>query len=386
MGDVEEVVARDSQVDSLGALRVAAVLHHALEVGVHLGLRRVGRLGPAMHGGLDALHGEVGALDDAQLDGRASAATALDRPGGERALHPVRLGQIRLEHDTRPERDELLLVEHLAKGRHRQVEVAMLLHVEVDELRRQVAVGVAVAMAQGLLVEDAQPRLHALHGVTEGHQVDLAEDGGHLHRDVLHVLAGEEGEIGFEPTRRFTLSQDRLAEQVEVQAHTRATALGQVALELLLLARQDQRLGLVTQAGHDRGHHHARQVVAHDPAEHEGHSLPPLHEVWSAVAMEQIAELVGDPLGPATAEGLIDEGDGELFAARILHHAGEAARLRYLGRCLLARASRSSVAASSTARPARSLRRVIADMAPIAWPAWIEMLRPRPRGAPQRRK
>src|SRR5438876_4205621 len=37
-----------------------------------------------------------------------------------------------------------------------------------------------------------------------------------------------------------------------------------------------------------------------------------------------------------------------------------------------ARASRSSVAASSTARPARSLRRVIADMAPIAWPAWIE--------------
>ena len=102
--------------------------------------------------------------------------------------------------------------------------------------------------------------------------------------------------------------------------------------------------------------------------------------------MEQIAELVGDPLGPATAEGLIDEGDGELFAARILHHAGEAARLRYLGRCLLARASRSSVAASSTARPARSLRRVIADMAPIAWPAWIEMLRPRPRGAPQRRK
>src|SRR5439155_10270058 len=98
---------------------------------------------------------------------------------------------------------------------------------------------------------------------------------------------------------------------------------------------EDQRFGLVTQAGDDWRHDHARQVVAHDAAEHEGHSLPPLHELWGAVVMEQIAELIGDALGPATAEGLIDEGDGEVFAARILHHAGEAARLRYLSRRLL---------------------------------------------------
>ena len=51
--------------------------------------------------------------------------------------------------------------------------------------------------------------------------------------------------------------------------------------------------------------------------------------------MEQIAELVGDALGQATAEGLIDEGGGGLLPARIIHHAGEAARLRYLSRRLL---------------------------------------------------
>src|SRR5439155_20671079 len=108
--------------------------------------------------------------------------------------------------------------------------------------------------------------------------------------------------------------------------------LAQAAMQLVMLAWEDQRFGLVTSAGNDWKHDHARQVVAHDAAEHEGHSLPPLHELWSAVAMEQIAELVGDALGQATAEGLIDEGDGELLAARIIHHAGEAARLRYLSR------------------------------------------------------
>src|SRR5712691_11786915 len=105
--------------------------------------------------------------------------------------------------------------------------------------------------------------------------------------------------------------------------------------ELLLLGGQDERLGLVAQAGHDRRHHDAREIVAHDPAEHEGDPLPPLHELRRAVALEEVAELFGDTLRPSAAEGLIDEGDGELLAARVFHHAGEPPRLGLLLRRLL---------------------------------------------------
>ena len=49
VGDVEEVVAGDAQVDGRRVLGPAAVLEHALVVGVDLGLGLVGRLGPAVH-------------------------------------------------------------------------------------------------------------------------------------------------------------------------------------------------------------------------------------------------------------------------------------------------------------------------------------------------
>ena len=78
--DVEEVVAGDAEVDGARVLGTAAVLDHALPVGVHLALGLVGRLRPSVELGLDALHGEIGALDDAELDRRAAAAARADRP------------------------------------------------------------------------------------------------------------------------------------------------------------------------------------------------------------------------------------------------------------------------------------------------------------------
>ena len=56
---------------------------------VHLGLALVGRLGPAVHRGLDALHGQVRALHDAQLDRGTPAGPPRERPLGEATLHTV---------------------------------------------------------------------------------------------------------------------------------------------------------------------------------------------------------------------------------------------------------------------------------------------------------
>src|SRR5436309_4270388 len=73
-------MAGDAQVHRLDVLGQAAVLEHALVLGVDLDLRLVRRLRPAVHRGLDTLHGEVRALDDAQLDRRPAAGRPRNRP------------------------------------------------------------------------------------------------------------------------------------------------------------------------------------------------------------------------------------------------------------------------------------------------------------------
>ncbi len=78
------------------------------------------------------------------------------------------------------------------------------------------------------------------------------------------------------------------------------------------------------QARHDGRHHQAWQVLAHQRAHREPDALPPLHETRRPVAFEQVVELVRDALGPAAAEGLVGERDGELLAPRVLHQACEA--------------------------------------------------------------
>ena len=141
----------------------------------------------------------------------------------------MRLGQVGLKDHASGQHEELTLVEHLAEGRHREVEVAMLLHVEVDELGYPLPVGTPVLMTQSLTVEHAEPILDSLHGVTKGHEVDLAEDRRDLDRDVLHLLAREEGEIGLQPSRRLPLTQDCLAEQIEIEANAGGSALHEIA-------------------------------------------------------------------------------------------------------------------------------------------------------------
>ena len=129
VGDVEQVVARDAQVDRRRVLAAAAVLEHAFVVRVHLGLGLVGRLPPAVRRGLDALHDQVRALDDAELDRRAAAGMARERPFREGALDAVRVGKIGLQDDARAQQSKLRFVEHLAERRDGQVQIPILLHV-----------------------------------------------------------------------------------------------------------------------------------------------------------------------------------------------------------------------------------------------------------------
>ena len=67
-GDVEEVLAGHAQADVAGALGRHRPGEHALVVGVGGLLGGPGGQLPAVDLGVDLLHGQVGALDDADLD------------------------------------------------------------------------------------------------------------------------------------------------------------------------------------------------------------------------------------------------------------------------------------------------------------------------------
>ena len=334
VADVEEVVTGDADVHRAGVLRPAGVREHPFVVRVHLDLGRVRRLRPAGQRGLDALHREVRALDDAELDRRAPAVRTRARPGGQRPLRAGGVRKVRLQHDTRAERQEFGLVEDLLEGGHRRRQIAILLHVEVDELRRSATRMVAEEMAERLAIERAQAVLHQLDRVTERNQVDLAQNRGDLDRDVFDVIAGEERQVRREATRCLTLAEDRLAELVQVQPDTGAAALLEIAPEVGFLARNDHGATLVAKPRDDRRHHDAREVVRHHAAHGERRPLPPLHVVGDAVAGEKPAQLVGDARRTVAPKGLIDERERQRPAGRVFHEARDLLCVRALGRRL----------------------------------------------------
>ncbi len=137
--------------------------------------------------GLDVLHRQVGALHEAHLeppaararDGRAPTRRARRARRASRAGRPA--GRCRRRGRGRPG-----VVEGAAERRRREVEVAVLLHVEVDELRRS-----RLARDE---VEAAQPVGDRGDRRLERQRIDVARDGGDLDRDVVDVGPAQPGD------------------------------------------------------------------------------------------------------------------------------------------------------------------------------------------------
>ena len=83
--------------------------------------------------GVDALHREVRALDEPDLDAGAARGDPRRRELDQALQRGQRVRQVRLQHDARLEPGELGLGEQRREDLDGQVEVAVLLHVEVDE-------------------------------------------------------------------------------------------------------------------------------------------------------------------------------------------------------------------------------------------------------------
>ena len=268
-----------------------------------------------MHRGIHALHGEVRALHETHLDARAARVDALGRPGREAAEGRQRVGQVGLQHDAGFELREPRVVEDAGEDRDRQVEVAVLLHVEVDERRRR------AAAARSGEVERQQALDDRVDGLIEGPHRDVARDRRDLHRDVVDVVSADEVVDALEAAQRLVLAEHRLAEQVEVEPRPRLADLRERRTELVGARVDDEVADHLAQHPprdrHDRRRQHGREGAAgaDGGAQVPGQELR--HEGRDAL---QVGCRGAARLGTHDA---VDEPDREGQTVRVFEHARE---------------------------------------------------------------
>ena len=134
---------------------------------------------PVVEFSLDLFHGEVGTLDESDLDGRAPRGVAGVGPGDEPLECGMRIGDVGLQHDPRGHLLELRLVQHADECLDGELKVAVLLHVEIDE-------GPVVL---GDPVEGGETLGDAVERVIPGKHVEVGAQGRDLDGDVVDVGA-----------------------------------------------------------------------------------------------------------------------------------------------------------------------------------------------------
>ena len=83
--------------------------------------------------GVHPLHGQVRALDDADLDARTASVHARARPLLETLKGTEGVGQVGLKNDAGLVAAHVRLVEDGGEHRNRQVEVLVVFHVKIQE-------------------------------------------------------------------------------------------------------------------------------------------------------------------------------------------------------------------------------------------------------------
>ena len=300
VGDVKEIVGGDADADGGGVLGEEGELKHALEVGVDIGLVGVRCLGPIVMGGLHLFHGEVGSFDDTDFDGGG----ARFGPSGEVLEDLVGVGEVGLQDDSGFDVFEFMLAEGALEDLAGEVEVAVFLHVEVDEFSG------AVELAEALL--------NGGDGAFLIEEVDLGEDGRDLDREVGALGFGEELEVLGETVLRFFFTKDGFAEEVDVDLLAGA----KVGVELIVFARKDDALAVAPYLGGNGGHDDAGKKARGETAEHHKGALVGAEVVGGAILGDESAEGCGLLLCGGGAEDFVGEVEGQFLAGGV----GEEAR------------------------------------------------------------
>ena len=181
--DVEEVVPGNADSDVIDSVGRERVVENSLVVGVRLLLGAHGGQLPPVEFRINLFHRKIRTLDNAHLDGGAAARTAVVRPFLQANHRAERVGQIGLKNNPGFEVQEFVAIKNPLEHRNRHIEVVVLLHVEVDELR-----GIC---SRGEPIHRQERFDHVVDRFSESPRRVGRNGGGNLHRYVVDIGSPE---------------------------------------------------------------------------------------------------------------------------------------------------------------------------------------------------
>ena len=320
-GHGEQIVAGDAHAEGIGDVGAQRPIEQAQVVGVGLRLRRVRRAHPAVQIRGDGFHGQVRALDQADLDRGAAAGDALLGEVDEPVQRRHRIRQVRLEDDAGLEAEELVLGQDPLEYLQRQVEVVVLLHVQVDE--RRVGALRLPRRVGGDAVERAQ-RLHqALDAAVEVPGVELGDDAGGLDRHVVDQRVSQQRHRVVQAALRLLRTEHRLAEEIEIELAVARTGVAEQLVQGLAVGVEHQVADELPHALARDGHDQPRELRRHDAAELHGGAVHRGQERGRLRALGHRRQLVGGGAVVLRPGNLVDERHGVVHARRIVDELGQ---------------------------------------------------------------
>ncbi len=299
------------RVDVIGGQRP---VEHPLVVGVRLNLGRPGRERPAVHNRVDVFHGEVCTLDHTHLDGGSPGGPARVCPRGQTLQGGERIGQVGLQHNAGLEILQLRLVENALEHLDRQVEIAKLFHVEVDEFRG--------GCSGRSVIERGQPLHHPVDGFGVGPHRQLAHHRRHLDGDVVDVVALEQHPGAREPAVSLFLAEHGLPQQVEVEAGALLAKFCEGVVEVFGCGVDHEVADHVAQRTARDRHNKPRELGSETATERDRAAQVPGQKRGDAAA--QALEVTASDLEVFRTHHTINEPEGEVESLGVFEYPGEA--------------------------------------------------------------
>ena len=289
------------------------LVEEAREVGVDVGLGRVGREAPAVDDGVGPLELVVCVAGDGDRDVGAKVLATHVRPSADAAEQSGSLGELGRQGNADVQAAQLLLLKGAHERLHRQLEVGGRLRAQHDERRRR--------RGERGPAERRELENDALKGAVKVPEGRLRLDVDDPQLDLADLACREQLRVGLEARVRASLAEHGIAEQADARhGSPRGGALGR---------------------GGDLGRQVADSVVAEERrrrAAHERHREPRHPGTGEGAQLErplragreargelrgEVAEAVSCRNGVVRPDHLIDERAEEVLAVRAAEHAVE---------------------------------------------------------------
>ena len=215
-GDVKQVVRGDPHANGAQMGGGECPGKHLLVGGVGFKFGAIGCLRPAAEARFHPLGLHVGSLHEPNGHGRTTGRDTSQRPGGDLTLNALRIGDVGLQGDACGRVFQPRPVEGPHESGRGQFEIAVLLHVEVDELGNAGPVEPRVPQVQCFAIQRFQSIAERAERLFAGVRGDLREQRADFDRDHFHFGKLQGREILVESVRRLRFSQQRVAQEVDV--------------------------------------------------------------------------------------------------------------------------------------------------------------------------